>query len=93
MTAAADLLWNVREASCCLVCASGTSCTAPAFCREDAARYVDAANRIAADSPVHVYAAAFGAGRVLRATPDARIVIELDEGGTVTAHACEVVAQ
>jgi hypothetical protein len=93
MTAAADLLWNVREASCCLVCASGSSCTDPKFCRDDASRYVDAANRIAAASPVHVYAAAFGAGRVQRATPDARIVVELDEGGTVTVHAVEVVAR
>jgi FAD/FMN-containing dehydrogenase len=93
MNTADDLLWNVREASCCLVCAGGSTCTDPKFCREDAARYVDAAAKIAAETDVSVYASAFGAGTVQRITPDARLEIALDEGGVVAAHACEVVAR
>lgn len=87
-----DLLWKVREASCCLMCADGSSCSEPAFCREEAARYIAAANESLADGPVRVTVIGRGQGEIAEVTSDACLVVAVDGAGLVTAVAPEVTA-
>jgi hypothetical protein len=84
------LLWQVREAASCLICASGANCSSPADCLHWAGEHIAKANQIIAGGPMRVTVFERGEGDAVKVTDDAFLQVVLDGGETVMAGSYDI---
>jgi hypothetical protein len=85
-----EILWQVREAATCLLCANGSHCSSPTDCRHWATEHIAKANKVLAGGPVPVAVFEQGRGEITEVTDEAQLAVALDGGAVVTVLSVEV---